>query len=279
MATVSFAKVPGAGSSAPVSPAPAPVAEPEVVPASAGPQTDPVPGSNAPAVQSPAPPSSQMFYGGDEDDAPVDRGDVRLPRLNLVQGMSGPELKKIAAEGEFVLKQTLKLASPLTIVVAGCSRKRYAEKLPKFGEGTPRILDTLEDVIKAGGTDQWRQSRENKDADGVPVSRKPWFTPMVTALLLIQKPEGISPEDEEHFSAISEDGIAFAPCVYTVKSTSFGSFYVPLKSEQTAGVLRNGFFTHYVELTSAQARAFEPRVKILGHTSEGVRKLAKSLLS
>lgn len=229
------------------------------------------PRSNAPA---------SGFYSGEEDDIPTDRGDVRLPRLNIVQGLSGPELKAVGPDGTLVLKKSLALPQPLRIVVCGCSRKRYAEKMAVFGQGDPRIFDTLEEVIEAGGTDQWKQSRENKDSDGMPTSRKPWFQPMVTALLLIQKPEKLAkPEDEEHFTAVTSDGIAFAPCVYTVKSTSFGSFYVPLKSEQSAGVLKNGFFTHYVRLTTKQVRAFEPVVAILEPTPESVRTLARSILN
>jgi hypothetical protein len=278
MASISFAKVQGAGQSAPV--APLPVNEPTPV------ETDALP--SAPAAEVPSTAlagqnahlSGRVFFGGDEDDAPEnDRGDVKLPRLNLIQGLSNPELKKLGVDGTFVLKSTLALPQPLRIVVAGCSRKRYAEKMPKFGEGTPRILDSLEEVYKAGGTEQWRVSRENKDNDGIPVSRKAWFMPMVTALLLVQKPEKLAnPDDEAHFASVSEDGVAFAPCVYTVKSTSFGSFYVPLNSEKSAGVLRGGFFTHYVLLTSKQNRAIEPVVKIVEPTSEAVRKLAKSLL-
>lgn len=281
MASISFAKVQGAGVSAPVSTPAAAAVEPEVVEQNAdvAPQEQTAP-SNSPAVRQPSAPSTGSgFYSGEEDDIPIDRGDVRLPRLNIIQGLSGPELKKIGADGTLVLNKSIAIPQPARIVVAGCSRKRYAEKLPKFGEGEPRIFDTLEEVIKAGGTDQWKHSRENKDKDGIPVSRKPWFTPMVSCLLLIEKPENCAPEIEEHFSAVSEDGKAFAPCVFTVKSTSYGSFYVPIISAKSAGVLRHGFYTHYVELTTKQVRAFEPVVRIVEPTNEAVRKLAKTLLT
>ena len=286
---VSFAKVPGAGSSAPVEKTP--VQEVQVV------------GGNPANDTRVAAPTTQtrgittFSSGEDEDDG--DRSDVRLPRLNIVQGMSGQDLKRIGCEGTLVLKKTLALPQGLRIVVAGCSKKRYAEKTPEFGKGTPpRVLDTLEEVIQAGGTDQWRQSRENKDKEGIPLSRKPWFTPMVTSIILIQKPTKAQCETvcaagkpgtltdaqyaaiEEHFSAVSEDGVAFAAAAYTVKSTSFGGFYVPLKSEQVTGVLKHGFFCRYVKLSTKEVRAFEPAVEILDEvTSEGVRKLARSVLS
>lgn len=270
---VSFAKV-GAAPVVPVEPTPpakAPEANAELT-SSAGTDT---------RMSAPAPTRSPtVFDGGEDHDENDDRSDIRLPRLNIIQGLSGPELKKVGPDGTLVLKKTLALPQPLRIVVAGCSKKRYAEKMAKYGEGKPRIFDTLEEVVNVGGTDQWRQSREHIDKEDNPVSRKPWFTPMVTALLLIQKPEGLKPEDEEHFNAISTDGIAFAPCLYTVKSTSFGSFYVPLKTEQTTGILRNGYYTRYVSLKTKQVRAFEPVVEILGElTSEPVRVLARALLT
>lgn len=279
MATISFAKVPGAGSSAPVAPSPeTPVAETEVVPPEAAAGASP---SNLPAVQQPAPVTRSGFYAGDEDDLPVDRGDVRLPRINIVQGLSEPELKAFG-DGAIVLKRTLKIPQPATVVVCGVSRKRYTEKMPKFGEGEPRTFDTLEEVIKAGGTDQWKYSRENKDRDGIPVSRKPWFQTTVTCLLLIKKPENCPPEHEEHFASIAEDGSAWAACVFTVKSTSYGAFYVPIMSEKASGVLRTGFYTHLISFSTHQPPKkvhFEPLIKFGGPTPEAVRKLAKQVVS
>lgn len=275
MATVSFAKVAGAGSSAPVQPTP--TAETEVVP----PEAETTSPQNLPVVQPPASPvPSSGFYSGEEDDLPVDRGDVRLPRLNIVQGLSEPELKKIGPDGTLVLKRTLAIPQPARIVVCGVSRKRYAEKMPKYGEGESRIFDTLEEVIKAGGTDQWKFSRECKDKEGIPLSRKPWFQPMVTALLLIEKPANLAPEFEEHFGSIAPDGTAFAACVFTAKSTSYGAFYVPLISEKTAGVLRHGFYTHWISLTTHQPtkKHFEPLIRIGEPTSEVIRAHARAVV-
>ncbi len=287
---VSFAAVPGAGTSAPVE---------EQKPAEANAQ---VVGNTAgdTRVSAPVPTRSPtVFSGGDEEEDHEDRSDVRLPRLNIVQGLSGQELKRVGPDGTLVFKKTLALPQGIQFVVAGCSRVKYIEKTPEFGKGDPaRIVDTLEDVIRVGGTDQWKQSRECKDKEGIPLSRKPWFQRSVTALLLFKAPTKAEFEtvcaggkpgtltDEqyqnslEHFSAVSEDGIAFAPCAYTVKSTSFGGFYVPIKSEQVSGVLRHGFYTRYIKLSTKIAKAYEPVVEILPETtSEPVRKLARSLLT
>jgi hypothetical protein len=280
MTKVSFASIPGAGEGGPVSKIESANAVLDPSPAAA-------PASDAPR-QLPAKTDGRVnaFSGGDEEGGDDDRTDVRLPRLNIIQGLSGPELKSIkmpdgknAPDGSLILKKTLYVPQPARIVVAGFSRKLFAEKMPKFGEGKPRYAENLEQVHEFGGTDQWKLSRENKDKDGMPMSRKPWFVPMVTGLLLIQKWDGLAKEDEDHFSAIAKDGTAFAPCVYTVKSTSFGSFYVPLKSENSTGILKAGYYVRYVRLTTAQpsAKAFEPVVAIIEPTNEDVRNLARSI--
>lgn len=271
MASISFAKVAGAGSSAPVS-TPTTVVEPEVV------QT-PQP-QNLPAVQQSAAPA-RRFYAGDEDDAPPpEAADIRLPHLNIIQGLSDPELKKVGPDGTLVLGGSLAIPQPARIVVAGFGPKRFAEKPLKYVKGQKsRLFDTLEQVYAAGGTDQWKFSRSCQRDDGSPASNKPWFMPMKTALVLIQKPEKLAkPEDEAYFYAVSEDGVAFAPCLYTVKSTSFSAFFVELNSVLPS-LLSGAFSNRYVQLTTRQVTAFEPVVKVQEPTSEAVRKLAKSILA
>lgn len=274
MSTVSFAKVPGAGSSESV--APAAPANAELVP--------PVAGTPAATAASPAPaassalitppPRSVGFFSGGDDGGDDDRSDVKMPRLNLVQGMSAEDLKSIAPEGNFVFNKALLIPQPALIVVAGMSRKVYSEKPLKFGDKT-RVFDTLEQVIEAGGTDNWRMSRENREG----TSKLPWFVRMATAVILIKKWDGIKPEDEEYFKSVATDGTAFAAGVYTLKSTSFTSFYVPLKSANAQGVLTGGYYHRYVQLKAVKKTAFEPQVTILESTSEAVRALAKSLIS
>jgi hypothetical protein len=278
MAVVSFAKTPGAGQSAPVTPAPAapekaPDANAQVV-ADATPATGAAP-TNALATQDHAPTNALGFYTGEEDAQDTDSHDVKLPRLNLVQGLSSAELKAIAPDGRFVYKGVLPLPEKFRAVVVGRKPKKYVEKLPKFGEGTPREALTIQDVDAFGGTTEWRLSREKKDADGVPVSRKPWFVPMVTLFLLIEKPEGA---DDAHFPAVTPSGRAFGPALFTVKSTSFGSFFVPLNSE-LRGLFRGQFSSRFIEVGSKQAKAWIPTVRILEETPAEVRELAAKALS
>jgi hypothetical protein len=277
MAVVSFAKTPGAGVSAPVTPPPAPA---EKAPEANAQVTDtPAPETTTTdtrvATQEHAPTNALGFYTGEDDAPEFDPRDVKLPRLNLVQGMSGAELKAIAAEGEFVYKQAIHLPKPFRAVVVGVRPKVYIEKLPKYGEGEPRVAKTLQEVEAFGGTENWRESRENKDKDGVPVSRKPWFPAHVTLFLLIERPEGV---DDAHFPAVTLSGKAFGPALYTVKSTSFGSFYIPINSE-LRGLFRGSFHNRFIEVSSKQTKAWIPTVRIREETPAEVRELAVKALS
>jgi len=276
---ISFAKVAGAGSSEPV---PAEQKATEANASLAG-QAPAAPSGATTALAAP-PQQSHLptrFLGGDEEDDDGDRSDVRLPRLNIVQGLSGADLKgikkpdgTIAPDGSLIFKKALYIPQPATIVVAAFTKPEYSEKALKFGEGPkPRTFQTLEEVINAGGTDKWKYSRENREDP----TKLPWFVKITTALVLIKKWEGISDADAEHFTAVAEDGTAFAAAVLTVKSTGFQGFYVPLKSEQAQGVLMHGFYTRYVKLTTKQDKAFTPVVSIQEPTSDAVRKLAISI--
>lgn len=268
MGNISFAKTPGAGSSAPV-------VTPEPV-ASEAEEKKPSTALATPTEDAPS--NSLGFYTGEEDAPERDPRDERLPRLNLVQGLSDSELKAIGKDGDFVLKRMLNLGTKFTAVVVGFRPKFWIEKLPQYGKGEARYARTLQEVAAFGGTDEWRLSRENKDRDGMPASKKPWFPAHVTGLLLIQRPEGA---DDAYFPAVTPDGQAFAPALFTVKSTSYGSFFIPINSE-LRGLFRGHFWNRYVEVHSEQAKknpSFIPVPKITTETPEAVRLLAKQAVS
>jgi hypothetical protein len=213
------------------------------------------------------------FYTGDESEGPQDLTDVRLPRLNIIQGLSKDELKKLGKEGDYVLKGSLLLPQPLNIVACGHKPKVWIEKVKQGVQA--RFANSLQAVADLGGTDEWRLSKENDKTD----SKKIWFMPSVTWLFLIQRPEGA---DEGYFPYVSEDNIAFAAALYTCKSTSYGNLHVPLASEKATGLLRAGYATRYVELTTRKGLkhpAFEPVCRITVPTSEAVRALAKKAAS
>ena len=276
---VSFARVAGAGVQQTAIPTAAPTtvaAAPAAAAAPAQPADAQLVPAQSTAVATPAQPTNSMgFYtGGEEEGGDSDPRDIRHPRLNLVQGMSAAALKAIAPEGGFVLKKSLALPRPFRAVVIGFRPKTWIEKTKFGGTAIPRIARTLEEVIQLGGTDQWKLSRECKDSNDVPVSKLPLFDAHVTAALLIQQPEGF---DEGDFPYVSDDNIAFAVALFTLKSTSFGSFYIPLNSERR-GLFKGNFASRYVEINSAQTKAWFPTAKILTPTSEAVQKLAAKIV-
>ena len=213
---------------------------------------------------------SNSFFTGEEEGTP-DASDVRPPRLNMIQGLSKEELKKVGKEGDWVLKGSVLLSQPVTLVAVGHRAKVWIEKVKQGDQA--RYAHNLQEVFDFGGTDQWNLSKLNDKIE----SKRIWFMPSVTWMLLIQRPDG-APGD--NFTSVSDDGIAFAVALYTTKSTSYGGFHVPLASEKATGLLRSGYFTRFVELTSQKGlkhAAFEPRVHLTTVTSEAVRALAKKV--
>lgn len=250
----------------PANPAPAPAA---AAPQQAAPAAAPAP-STALVQQNHDTRVAVPTYGGEEE---VDVGDIRFPRLNIAQKTSAAELVKLGL-GNFILNKEQSLGTTLRVVVVGFQPKKYSEKV-KYGAPQGAMANSLEEVAALGGTTIWRESKENAQSG----STKPWFQPMVTGLLLIEKPEGL--ENDERF-CYEADGKWFAPVLFTVKSTSYESFYVKLNSEQKVGLLRQGFPTRFVEVTSVLKKftggeAYQPTVRVLEQTSEGVRALAAGL--
>lgn len=215
---------------------------------------------------------SRPTFGGEED---ADVGDIKWPRLNLSQKSSAVALIKIGV-GQFVLNKELGLGESLRCIVVGFGPKRYIEKT-KYVAGSnsnAKFANSLQEVDALNGTTSWRESKENTTSG----SDRTWYQPSITALLLIEKPEGVA-DDRFTFSA---DGKSYAAALFSVKSTGYDAFYVKLNSEQKAGLLRDGFPTRVISLNSVLVpfkggEAFQPQVKVLEKTTDEALKLARSL--
>lgn len=255
--SVSFAKVPGAGSSAPVAPRVDATPEDEA--------------RNLPAVQAPRAP---VFYTGDED-TPTDVGDIRLPYLNLVQPSSKADMKAIGKEGEFVFARAVNLGSSFRAVIAGFSPKFYREKVKWGSTDQGRIAIDEEQVERMGGTTLWKFSRENDKSD----SRKPWFQPTTKALLLIEKPENAA---EEFFPHVA-DGKAYAAALLELKSTAFDSFFKEVQSKKaTTTLFRGGYASRFVKVISAAVNdkadaSLKPIPQVLEPTTAEILALANKV--
>jgi hypothetical protein len=244
-------------------PAPAVVQNPEPAPA---PQQEQRQVPAAPAQSQAVVPS---YYGGEEE---TDAADIRFPRLNIAQKTSAAELVKLGL-GQFILNKDTALGEKIRLVVCGFSPKKYSEKV-KYGSPMGAMAGSLQEVDALGGTPVWRESKENAKSG----STKPWFQPMVTALLLIEQPENL---DSDRFS-YELDGKVYAPAVITLKSTSYVSCFVKLNSEQKLGLLRAGYPTRFIEVSSVlvpftSGEAYQPQVKVLGETGPQLRAEASKL--
>ena len=202
-------------------------------------RTPSVPDTELPAV----PPTYQppAFYTGDEGE-PVDPADLRLPRLNIVQKSSQAEWL-VHGVGSLLLKGEVCIAKkdvPFRMVAIGARPKIWIEKT-KFGSSVkPRFARSIDEVAKFGGTDQWKFSKENDKIQ----STKSWFMPSVTLAVLVEKPEGLSPEHEAHFAYVVGDK-AYAAALLSVKSTNYDAVWVTISSERR-GVLSEGFNSRFI---------------------------------
>lgn len=264
---VSFKQV---GASAPVLDASTGEAE---TPAAASPATPDVSSALAPRTEGqvahPTPPGGSYFGGEDE----VDAEDIKWPYVNLVQPTSKSPLIEHGV-GNYVLAKDTKLGTVFRAVVVGFSKPRYEEKV-KWGAPAGKRFFSIEDVHAFGGTTRWADSRENRDGN----SKKAFFDTQRTALLLVEKPDGVA---DDRFGLII-DGKAFAIALFVAKGMGYDPVYVNLNSEQKNGTLRDGFYTRHIEFAvtkaSATSEAVKPTTKVLEKASDLVKAEALKLRS
>lgn len=269
----SFAKAGG--------PAAQPVEAPKVTTVEPGgiPGDTPV-NPNSPAVQPDYQPPA--FYTGEEDE-PSDPNDVRLPRLNIVQKSSQSGWLKFGVFS-LLLKGEVPVAAvdkPFRMVVAGARPKIWIEKtkyMPNGGGEKAKVARSIDDVVKQGGTDQWKFSKENPAAN----STKPWFMPSVTLAVLVEKPADMKPEHEAHFAYVVGDK-AYAPALLSVKSTNYDAVWIFISSERR-GVLSKGFNSRFIE-GQINAKPFKGgesgvfKLSFGAETSPELRDLAQKIVT
>jgi hypothetical protein len=249
-----------------------------IIDAETGVPETPAQGANAPDVsaalaprasQAPAVQDDESYFGGEGD---TDAADLRHAWVNLVQPTSKPELKTFGL-GHFVLKGDTDLGTSFRCIVVGFSKPTFEEKV-KWGSPRGKSFGSVEEVHKFGGTTNWSESVENRKAR----SDKPFFDTQRRMLLLVEKPE--SADDARFYKEI--DGKLYAPALFFLKSITYGSVFVPLKNEQVSGLLRAGFPTRIVEVSSKKldnSEAFKAVVRVLEPSSPAQIATAMSLRS
>ena len=171
---------------------------------------EPVP--QASSLPAPISPSGDIPAIGDLS-GDYEESDFRLPRINIVQSV-GPMSEDFDA-GAIVLNKDIivlpassdpKVWSDPLNVTALNAKKQFQENVEYGSDEMPEMVDTLEEVHERGG---WIDFRNDE---------KPPWSPMLTALLLIEAP---TDELSEEFSIQGPDGNAYELALWTMKGSAY----------------------------------------------------------
>lgn len=209
-------------------------------------------------------------------DENIGLGDIILPRLNIVQKVG--ELSNHFEHGSILLngEQYLYTASkdpkatptPLTILVLGIGPSKYVEKVEGGGKGI--TYNTPQDVVAGGGTVDYNDAQ---------ATGKPLYQESKTALLLVEKPEGV---DDTNFPHTFE-GKKYCTALWTMKGTAYTHGARVFLTARQIGALRpvekggkggyrSMFYTLGTKLTSYKNNwYFIPVLKPAGDTTEAFR--------
>lgn len=212
-----------------------------------------------------------FFGGGGQVVGEVDRSDIKLPRINLVQksGKLGDEFKP----GSIVLAREVLLsdgAQPVNIVLLSI-KKQYQEDLPFDENGpTPKLLDTAEEVRAANGSLKYGDDNYYKE--------------IATALVLIEAPAGLTQDQLDAYFYYEAEGKAFCLGLWTFAGSSYNHAGKRLITAGTYGHLREGFskgnwaFTTEKKTYSGNTY-FVPVPKPAGRTTPEFQEWATALVS
>lgn len=279
----------------------------EVVVAPESPVAPPEPGT-AVAVVPPAPPAPAVRAAVVVDDDKIALADVKIPALNVVQGVG--DLCQLFLPGTIVYDQQVVLAgpppkpaetkagapeqTPVNIVLIGFRPTRYAEKTEAGAQG--RILSSVADVHAVGGTTVYDEAYSGAGKERKQL--RPYFTPLATALILIEAPakfESAEPIENVFPLEVQEStpGEPATPSTRTrrfvigfwhLRGTAHTAVAKPVKTARLFGALRaHGYRSKWLRINTALKTfggnvTFVPTYKIGEDTSTEVRELAQSVL-
>ena len=222
------------------------------------------------AVAVPAPKPS--FY----DDESLDPGDLVLPRFNIVQKVG--ELSNQFAPGSIVLNGQLVIAeapkanavsTPVRILIVGFQPTIYTERVEGGLRGN--MFKSEQEVNAKNGTLDWNEAK---------ATGKTLYQRLATAMILVQKPEGL---DAESFPTTIE-GKQYALALYSMKGTSYTNAAKAFKSARKIGHLREGGYRSGFWSFSSQLKKFAdnyayiPVVKAAGQSTPEFRAAVLDLL-
>lgn len=171
-------------------------------------------------------------------DENIPLGDIILPRLNIVQKVG--ELSNIFDGGTILLNAEQVIYScpkdaklqapspeaptPLSILVLGLQAAKYVEKTEGGTRGS--IYNTAQEVVNAGGTLDYNEAK---------VTGRPLYQPSRTALVLLEKPEGIDDANFPH----QRDGKQYCTALWSMKGSSYNNGAKVLMTARQIGKLRD----------------------------------------
>lgn len=231
--------------------------------------------SPAPEVQSTGISTRNTFASLHGIEADLELSDIRIPRVNLVQKSS--ELSEIEgwSPGDLAFAKEVKLipfgqSGKVTFIRL---KRQYKECLPYGSETMPKVFDTKEEVLAAGGSLNFKAPNE--------------YRPIAHLTMLIEQPQGAEGEDNsalESYFPLSFGGKNYSMAVWTVGSTSYKTVVVELLSAATM-FMRNGLHKVAWDLSvsketskSTKNTYFVAKVKRAGAHSPEMVEFIESLL-
>lgn len=161
------------------------------------------------AVVAPAQLSVEVRHSANADvSGEISRGDLNLPGFQIVQSV-GPASED-HAPGTILLNREAELSSGetpvrLTVLKVDVS---YIENLEYGGEQIPRKFSTLAEVKEVGGYIEWIDDK------------KPPFSKMAEARIMVEAPEGADESVLAHFPYEFE-GKSYAQAIWSLRGSAF----------------------------------------------------------
>ena len=161
------------------------------------------------AVVAPAQLSVEVRHSANADvSGEISRGDLNLPGFQIVQSV-GPASED-HAPGTILLNREAELSTgetpvKLTVLKVDVS---YIENLEYCGEQIPRKFSTLAEVKEVGGYTEWIDDK------------KPPFSKMAEARIMVEAPEGADESVLAHFPYEFE-GKYYAQAIWSLRGSAF----------------------------------------------------------
>lgn len=212
----------------------------------------------------------QNHYSGSAGvEGEVDAGDIRLPRINLVQKTG--KLGEAFAAGSFVFNKDILLSNgsePFDLVALRI-RKQYQEDLPYDPDGPqPKVFNTSEEVRQAGGHFNFDE-------------KKGYYKEVAHILNIVGCPPKVTDEQRDYFM-FEHAGVLYALAMWTVTGSGYTSVAKTLFTA-AAGHLRGGlqggqWLVTAEKRSNARNSWYTPVLRAAGKTTPEFQEFAASLL-